>query len=203
MLSGSWFPIPLAAVVGGLVVAMLAAGCTAVPGSSFDPDSPSPAPSDIPVVATAPAATATPLATTTLEATQAPALTPAPTVAGIDAPPEALLAAEGGDPVMGQLGTYIWMNGGSDAPWLRGAPISVGAGEPLSVTFLPGIDVASWRTWYVAAASNGQTGGASLGEGAGPPTFLAPASGSWTVAVTVTFLQDAGDANYYWRLDVQ
>ncbi len=201
-MSGSWFPVPLTALVG-LTVAMLAAGCTAVPSSSFDPDSPSPAASDIPVVVTASAVTATPLATASPQVTQAPAMTPAPTVAGIDAPPEALLAAEGGDPVMGQLGTYIWMNGGSDAPWLRGAPINVGAGEPLSVTFLPGIDVASWRTRYVPAASDGETGGASLGEGAGPPAFLAPAIGSWTVAVTVTFLQDAGDANYYWRLDVQ
>lgn len=201
-MSGSWFLIRRTTVVG-LALAMLTAGCTAVPGSSFDPDSPSPATSTIPVVVTAPTVTATPLATTTLEPTQAPALTPAPTVAGIDAPPEALLAAEGGDPVMGQLGTYIWMNGGSDAPWLRGAPISVGAGEPLSVTFLPGIDVAGWRTWYVPADSDGDTGGATLGEGIGQPTFQAPASGSWTVAVTVTFLQDAGDANYYWRLDVQ
>ena len=201
-MSGSWFPVPLTALVG-LTVAMLAAGCTAVPSSSFDPDSPSPAASDIPVVVTASAVTATPLATATPDLTQEPAMTPAPTVAGIDSPPEALLAVEGGDPVMGQLGTNTWKNGGSDAPWLRGAPITVGAGEPLTVTFLPGIDVASWRTRYVPAASDGQTGGASLGEGVGQPTFQAPAAGSWTVAVTVTFHVENGDADYYWRLDVQ
>ena len=201
-MSGSWFPVPLTALVG-LTVAMLAAGCTAVPSSSFDPDSPSPAASDIPVVVTASAVTATPLATATPDLTQEPAMTPAPTVAGIDSPPEALLAVEGGDPVMGQLGTNTWKNGGSDAPWLRGAPITVGAGEPLTVTFLPGIDVASWRTRYVPAASDGQTGGASLGEGVGQPTFQAPAAGSWTVAVTVTFHEENGRADYYWRLDVQ
>ena len=130
-------------------------------------------------------------------------MTPAPTVAGIDSPPEALLAVEGGDPVMGQLGTNTWKNGGSDAPWLRGAPITVGAGEPLTVTFLPGFDVASWRTRYVPAASDGQSGGASLGEGVGQPTFQAPAAGSWTVDVTVEFKVENGRAEYYWRLDVQ
>ena len=40
------------------------------------------------------------------------------------------LAAEGGDPGQ-QLGTYIWGDGGSDGPWLPGAP-SRGAGEPLT-----------------------------------------------------------------------
>lgn len=130
-------------------------------------------------------------------------MTPAPTIAGIDSPPEALLAVEGGDPVMGQLGTSTWKNGGSDAPWLRGAPITVGAGEPLTVTFLPGMDVASWQTRYVPAASDGQTGGASLGEGVGQPTFQAPAAGSWTVDVTVTFHVENGRADYFWRLDVQ
>ena len=195
-MSGSWSLIRRTMVVG-LAVAMLSAGCTAAPGSSLDPDSPSPAASTTPVTP------ATPIATNTPEPTQEPAMTPAPTVAGIDSPPDALLAAEGGDPVMGQLGTNTWKNGGSDAPWLRGAPITVGAGEPLTVTFLPGIDVASWRTRYVPAASDGQTGGASLGEGVGQPTFQAPAAGSWTVAVTVTFHVENGDADYYWRLDVQ
>ena len=195
-MSGSWLLIRRTTVVG-MAVAMLTAGCTAVPGSSLDPDSPSPATSPIPVTP------ATPIATNTPEPTLEPAMTPAPTVAGIDSPPEALLAVEGGDPVMGQLGTNTWKNGGSDAPWLRGAPITVGAGEPLTVTFLPGFDVASWRTRYVPAASDGQSGGASLGEGVGQPTFPAPAAGSWTVDVTVTFHVENGRADYYWRLDVQ
>ena len=194
-MSGSWLFIRRTVV--GLAVAMLSAGCTAVPGSSLDPDSPSPATSPIPVTP------ATPIATNTPEPTLEPAMTPAPTVAGIDSPPEALLAVEGGDPVMGQLGTNTWKNGGSDAPWLRGAPITVGAGEPLTVTFLPGFDVASGRTRYVPAASDGQTGGASLGEGVGQPTFRAPAAGSWTVDVSVTFHEENGRADYYWRLDVQ
>ena len=49
-------------------------------------------------------------------------------------PPAASLAVEGGDPVTGQLGTFTWGDGGSDSPWLPGAPIAVGTGEQLTVT---------------------------------------------------------------------
>ena len=203
-MSGSWFLDRSTTIIGlVVVVALAAAGCTAVPGDSFDPGGASPIITSDPVPTASPVVTAGAAATASPQATQEPAMTPEPTIAGIDSPPEALLAVEGGDPVMGQLGTYIWKNGGSDAPWLRGTPITVGAGEPLSMTFLPGIDVASWRTRYVPAASDGQTGGASLGEGVGQPTFQAPAAGSWTVAVTVTFHEENGRADYYWRLDVQ
>ena len=45
---------------------------------------------------------------------------PPSSVAGVAEPPVASLAAEGGDPVVGQLGSYIWADGGSDAPWLPG-----------------------------------------------------------------------------------
>ena len=49
-------------------------------------------------------------------------------------PPAAALAVEGGDPVTGQLGTFTWGDGGSDSPWLPGAPIAVGTGEQLTVS---------------------------------------------------------------------
>ena len=201
-MSGSWFLIRRTTIVG-MAVAMLTAGCTAVPGSTFDPGGASPIITSEPATTVSPVVTASAMATASPHVTQEPAMTPAPTIAGIDSPPEALLAVEGGDPVMGQLGTSTWKNGGSDAPWRRGAPITVGAGEPLTVTFLPGTDVANWRTRYVPAASDGQTGGASLGEGVGQPPFQAPAAGSWTVDVTVTFHVENGRADYYWRLDVQ
>ena len=55
-------------------------------------------------------------------------------------PPDASLAAEGGDPVPGQLGTFTWAGGGSDSPWLPGTPITVGAGESLTVTLDGGDD---------------------------------------------------------------
>lgn len=201
-MSGSWFLIRRTTAVG-MAIAMLTAGCTAVPGNTLDPDGASPSVTFEPSTTPSPVVTASPTVTLEPVLTVEPAFTPAPTVAGIDSPPEALLAVEGGDPVMGQLGTNSWKNGGSAAPWLRGAPITVGAGEPLSMTFLPGIDVESWRAQYLPATSDGQTGGASLGEGVGQPTFQAPAAGSWTVDVSVTFQVENGRAEYYWLLDVQ
>jgi hypothetical protein len=118
------------------------------------------------------------------------------------APPTASLAAEGGDPVAGQLGTYVWRDGGSDSPWLRGAPITVGAGEPLSVGVVPITGIASWRARTVPASADGPDGAASVGEGDGSPAFAAPGVGTWTLEVHVVFVDGLGDASYFWRLDV-
>ena len=123
--------------------------------------------------------------------------TPIPPAVG---PPVGRLAAEGGDPVSGQLGTYVWRDAGSDSPWLRGAPVTVGAGEPLTVTFDPAIGVASWRARLVPADADGPDGATLLGQGVGTPAFQAPGPGSWTVEVHGVF--EAGDASYFWRLDV-
>jgi len=127
---------------------------------------------------------------------------PSASAAGLDAPPDALLAAEGGDPVVGRLGTYIWLDSGSDAPWLPGAPIAVGAGEPLTVSFAPPSEIATWAARMVPASADGPDGAISLGEGTGAPAFVAPDSGSWTVDLAVTFPAGAGSAHYFWRLDV-
>ncbi|MEA2610414.1 MAG: hypothetical protein QOG32_140 [Chloroflexota bacterium] len=56
-----------------------------------------------------------------------------PPTASSTQPPDAALAAEGGDPVIGQLGSFTWGAGGSDSPWLPGAPLVVGVGERLRV----------------------------------------------------------------------
>lgn len=124
-----------------------------------------------------------------------------PTASG-DGPPVVLLAAEGGDPVTGQLGTYTWGDGGSDSPWLPGAPIAVGAGEPLAVSFRPPIGVATWRARAVPSGADGPAGASILGEGTGAPAFGAPAAGSWTAEVRVVFDGGVGDASYFWRLEV-
>ena len=135
------------------------------------------------------------------------AATPAPT-RGVTAPPAdtappaATLVAEGGDPVVGQLGTYAWRDGGSDSPWLPGAPIAVGAGEPLSLSLEPATGIASWRARSVPASADGPDGAASLGEGSGSPAFAAPGAGTWTIEVHVVFDAGLGDASYFWRLDV-
>jgi hypothetical protein len=118
------------------------------------------------------------------------------------APPTASLAAEGGDPVAGQLGTYVWRDGGSDTPWLQGAPITVGAGEPLSVAVVPDTGIASWRARTVPASADGPDGAVSAGAGDGSPVLASPDAGTWTLEVHVVFVDGLGDASYFWRLDV-
>lgn len=146
---------------------------------------------------------ASPAASPASPASPAVSRGPSPTDAGRDAPPDALLAAEGGDPVAGQLGTYVWLEAGSDAPWLPGAPIAVGAGEPLTVSLVPDGDIRTWAARYVLADAGAPDGAASLGEGAGSPGFAAPGPGSWTVEVFVEFAAGAGNAHYFWRLEVE
>ena len=154
----------------------------AVPSPSESAASASP-----PAPATAPVATPTPVGSTAIGA----------------APPEASLAAEGGDPVAGQLGTYTWRGGGTDSPWLQGAPMTVGSAEPLTVSFEPPVDIASWQARSVAAGSAGPVGATALGEGSGQPTFTAPGPGAWTVEVHTSFAGDVGSASYFWRLEVR
>jgi len=132
-----------------------------------------------------------------------PVSTPVTPTAALDTPPEARLAAEGGDPVAGQLGTYIWDDTGSDSPWLPGAPIAVGAGEPLAVTLDGAAAIESWTAIYVPATADGPAGGMALGTGTAAPAFRAPGPGSWTVDLEIVFAAGAGTANYAWRLDVK
>lgn len=135
-----------------------------------------------------------------LISTSASPVSPTDATAG---PPAARLAAEGGDPVEGQLGTYTWGDGGSDSPWLSGAPIAVGAGEPLTVTLDGTPSIASWTAIHVPVTADGPAGGVVLGSGTGVPTFAAPGSGSWTVDLEVVFADGLGTAHYAWRLDVE
>jgi hypothetical protein len=116
-------------------------------------------------------------------------------------PPDAALAAEGGDPVIGQLGTFTWGGGGSDSPWLPGAPIAVGAGEPLSVTLADATPIAAWTAVRAPGTSTDGSGAVSAGAGSGTIAFAVPVPGRWTVAVTIRF--GGGDsATWYWQLDV-
>ncbi len=128
---------------------------------------------------------------------------PPPSLAGRDAPPDAVLAADGGDPVTGQLGTFVWFDTASDAPWLPGAPLRVGAGEPLTLQLVPEGRIASWEARYVPAAAQGPEGANALGQGAGNIAFGAPEPGDWTVEVSIRFGGGAGEAHYFWRLEVE
>jgi hypothetical protein len=148
----------------------------------------------------APAATALPAATASPRPSLAAEPSPPDVAAG---PPAAMLVAEGGDPVVGSLGSYAWGDAGSDSPWLRGALIRVGAGEPMTVAVADDVPVASWRARYAPSSASDPAGATALGGGVGLPTFAAPPDGSWTVEVHVTFAEGLGDATYFWRLEVR
>jgi hypothetical protein len=118
-------------------------------------------------------------------------------------PPAALIAVEGGDPVVAQLGSFTWGEGGSDSPWLPGASIDVAAGERLTVTLADGMGVADWTARRVQAGTSNGTGAVGLGEGLAPISFPAPPAGAWSVQIVVRFAADLGSATYYWQVTVR
>lgn len=170
-------PAQVIAVVAWIVVA-----CG--PGSSPVPSSPT--------IAASPATSSPPPATPGTAAASAPTSF---------LPPDASLAAEGGDPVVGQLGSYAWGDGGSDSPWLPGAPVAVGAGEPLFVTLADGTGIASWTAVRAPAGATSGAGAVDAGTGTGAIAFTVDETGRWTVAVTVSFV-GGGSAVWYWQLEV-
>ena len=179
-----------------LVLTVLVLGCTSAPASgpvsptvasavpSGRPSSPAPGPASA-------------------SADVPPSPVPVETTALDDVPPTARLSAEGGDPVTGQLGTYVWGGQGSDSPWLPGAAMAAGRGEPLTVGLMPAAAVDSWTARIVPADSSGPAGATSLGEGSGTPRFTAPKPGMWTLEVHLVFVDGTGDASYFWRLDIK
>ena len=142
-------------------------------------------------------------ATPTPPAPPATPTPPSPSLAGRDAPPDAVLAAEGGDPVTGQLGTYVWFGTGTDAPWLTGAPLTVGGGEPLHLNVVPEGAIATWQVRDLPAGAGGLEEARIIAKGTGTPAFDAPGPGTWTVEVTLDFSGGAGRAAYFWRLEVE
>jgi len=136
-------------------------------------------------------------------ATVVPTMTPEPPAPSLAEPPAATLAAEGGDPVAGSIGSFTWGDGGSDSPWLPGAQITVGAGEPLTLTLAGDVPVTDWAVKRVPAGTADGAGSVAVGAGsAAPITFMAPGPGAWSVQVVVTFGEDLGSAAYYWELNV-
>ena len=152
-------PILLTRMLIALMLGTCAAGCSGTatsPAATVGPSLPAPA--------SAAAATVT------------PTITPDPPAASLGEPPAATLAAEGGDPVAGSLGSFTWGDGGSDSPWLPGAPISVGAGEPLTVT-LPGDVPIGLAAKRVPRGHPDGVGAVALGARRRPPDHLqSPAS---------------------------
>lgn len=131
---------------------------------------------------------------------------PGPTLHPAWLPPDARLSVEGGDPVTGDLGSFTWLNGGSDSPWLPGEPITVGVGEMLQLALEPPIAVQQWTAarepWPlpVGASTPAQAGRGDLGDAL---SFAAPPPGIWSVQVSVRFTGNRGSATYYWRVEVR
>ena len=116
------------------------------------------------------------------------------------------LAVEGGDPVAGQLGSYTWDGGGSDSPWLPGAPIAVGAGERLTPSLAAGVAVDDLVCARAGRPGSSDGAGAvALGDRDGGADRLRapPATGRWSVQVTVRFADELGSATYYWQVTVR
>jgi hypothetical protein len=132
-----------------------------------------------------------------------PVATLEPTGSALAEPPAANMAAEGGDPVAGSLGSFTWGDGGSDSPWLAGAPIAVGVREPLSVAVAGAVPVKDWTAKRVATGVTDATATVPIGSGgAAPITFTAPSAGDWSVQVVITFGDGLGSATYYWHVTV-
>jgi hypothetical protein len=119
-------------------------------------------------------------------------------------PPAASLRVDGGDPVVGRLGSYTWAGGGSDSPWLPGARIRVGTGERLSLALVPATAIGAWSARRATPGTLDGAGAVSLGEGRGEPIgFAAPGPGTWSVQVAIQFAGELGSATYYWQVEVR
>lgn len=187
-------------------VALLVGGCSVAAGSppptpTSSSGSPEPSPSE--KASPSPSDGATPEPTPTTPATASPEspTSPDPT---LTPPPDGRLSVEGGDPITGELGSWSWLNAGSDAPWLPGNPIHVGAGEQLTFRMAKPVRIATWQVNRVPPSSvPGDDGVVGMAEGTdGPITFAVPPKGKWSVAVNLSFADNQGGAVYYWAVTV-
>ena len=118
-------------------------------------------------------------------------------------PPAASIAVDGGDPVVGELGSFTWQNSGSDSPWLDGNPIHIGSGETLTVTFAETVAIETWTASRVDSTTLDGSIAVGLGEGTlDPVAFSGPPKGTWSVNVNVWFVDNVGSASYYWLVEV-
>lgn len=139
-------------------------------------------------------------------ASPSPAATAAPATAEASvttvAPPAASLVIADGVLVPGELGSYTWDGGGSDAPWIV-VPESgrVKGAATMEVRLDPAADVTAWSARW-ALISEGVAGppkDASTGA-AGPMTVTLPtANGDWSLQVEIR-AGDGRSVTYYWRV---
>lgn len=194
------------ALIGSLIVAFVAAGCTpAGPGTPTDTR-----PSAPPTVT--PSGTPS-VAPTTSPSDPPPTASPTDAESPMPAPPSASLSAAGGEPVDGQLGSVCYLDACGDSPWLPadGLPLVelAGADDELTVAIEDGFEFTTWSAQYAAAEDRTGAAVMTLAEGGsqdGPPltdaTFDPPPSGDWVVSVYLVYADGDGDGAYYWHVTV-
>jgi hypothetical protein len=184
-----------------MVLALIVVGACSRSGADASPADPSPSPDPATASATAsPTEAAQPSVAPSLAVTPAESLAVEPRM---PEPPAASIAVEGGDPVVGQLGTFNWENGGSGAPWLDGSPIHVGSGEQLTLSLAEPVGIGAWKVSRILPGNRDGVGALGMAQGAaGPVRFVAPPAGTWSVEVSVRFSDERGSALYYWRIEV-
>ena len=190
-----------------LVVAWLLGGCSVA--SSTQPNDSTPVVTSSPPVPTDPSpiapslsVEASPSNASDTSQDPVPPLTPGPTP---EPPPDAALSVDGGDPVVGELGSWGWKGVASDSPWLPGYKIHVGVGERLTLKVSQLVRIANWQVARVPPSSVPSGNGAvGMADGTGNSiSFDAPPSGQWSVAVSVWFSDPLGSAVYYWAVTVE
>ena len=73
----------------------------------------------------------------------------------------------------------------------------------MTVTLADAQPVSGWTARRARAGVTSPVGTIPVGSGTGPIAIDAPATGSWTLAVSVVFANGLGSATWYWRLDVR
>ena len=183
-------------------ISLLCAGCSRAGTSASGSES---AP---PVAPSQPRTTAPRIVQPTLEPTTPPTAQSSPAESPgaeppMAEPPAASIAVEGGDQVVGQLGTFTWQDGGSDAPWLDGTPIHVGAGERVTMTLAEPLLIGEWNVSRVPPGNRDGIGAVAMQAGSGwPVTFGPPPSGQWSVEIRLRFADGVGSASYFWQIEV-
>lgn len=192
--------------VAFVAVGFISAACTRAGGSSIVSDTAPAASEALPSAPEQPSLEPSTIVPPTIDPSEGPSPAasagPAVTEPPIPEPPAATIAVEGGDPVVGELGSFTWRNSGSDAPWVPGAPIRIGSGEPLTLAFAAPVRITTWTVARTPGATFG-SGVVGMGEGSGEPIeFPAPPHGTWSVNVSVSFADNLGSAAYYWLITV-
>jgi hypothetical protein len=119
-----------------------------------------------------------------------------------DLPPDAAVLVTGAEALLGQLGSFTWRTGGSDAPWLQGTRGSVPPDRPLQFGLSRDVPVDEWSVAYAAAGQQSPERLVALDPTGAPLEVVPPPAGRWTVVLRVRFGAGLGDAAWYWTLIV-